>query len=134
MDKQGWQIILAIKLIAILLGVIASALPPSSLEEATRTFTDLSRKGFLAASFFILGMGMVSLFSNLWNCYRHKGSWDHFYQPGPEHTLVAVYAVCLPSIYLAGSWVLLPAYTVTLLLIIFIIVSYMADEARKKNE
>ncbi|WP_157209901.1 hypothetical protein [Marinimicrobium agarilyticum] len=111
----------------------AALLPPWEIEAAVRSFSEMARKGFVTAAFLILAIGFASLVRNLLVVFIKKGRWVHFYHPGPEHLLVAIYTISVPLVYVVGAWVLIPAYAITILLVIFIVLAYVADE-RKRDE
>lgn len=132
-DKMGWQILLGLKLAALALGIVASLLPPWEIEAAVRSFSEMARKGFVTAAFLILAMGFASLVRNLWVVFIKKEPWVHFYHQGPEHLLVAIYTISVPLVYIVGAWVLIPAYAITILLVMFIVLAYVADERKREQ-
>lgn len=134
MDKQGWQIALSFKLFFIVLGIIRASLPWST-EPFAQVFMQTILSGFTFFVFIFLLIGIANSFHNLWKIFiKKEGGWESVYQPGPEHMLILIYTISLPLIILAGTWVIYPAYFITLLLMLFITGAYMGEEIRKRKE
>jgi uncharacterized membrane protein HdeD (DUF308 family) len=134
MDKQAWQITLSVKVIGLLLGLVSAAAPPWKFFENTYRFVNIAREVYVGIGSLILLAGIASVVHNIWTMYKHGQKWESLYQPGPEHALVAVYAITIPLIYTVGEWVLLPAYIASLALILFIIGAYLGEELRQRNQ
>lgn len=128
MDKQGWQILLALKVFPFLAGALLLVFPGWRPED----FLRLTLSGYYMGLVVVLGLGLFSLVSNLWSVLKNRGEWQSIYRPGPEHALVFVYIISFSLVFF-DIWIFLIPYFLTVLLVLFIIGGELGAELQEKD-
>lgn len=134
MDKETWQIILGMKVVCLLTGLISIIfLPPYGSSWESWGYVDIFKAGFVGIGSLLLIAGLANVIYNIWGKYKHNAPWESLYEPGPEHTLVAVYFILIPMIYTTSVWFLFIGYILSISLVVFIIGAHLGAELKHKK-